>query len=414
MDPRSEMLRKLRSRRSGFSLDQAFYLDPAFYQLDLEQIYYKDWVFVGHDCELDMPGMYLTVQIGAYSVIVLRRDDGTIGALHNSCRHRGSRICKEAKGKVGRRLICPYHQWSYSHDGKLAVARQMNAELDRDEFALLPVHCETTGGYIFVCLADVAPDFSAFREKADAYLLPHRLENAKVAFESTIIENGNWKLVWENNRECYHCAANHPELLRTFPERPTMSGVDSKFGDTEVTDHWARCEAGGLPSKFNISADGQHRTVRLPLLKDAVSFTMDGKAAVDKPLSPSIDQHFIGSMLLFHYPSTWNHVLIDHAVTFRVLPISPTETQLTTKWLVHKDAVEGTDYDLDRLTEVWLATNDEDRSIVEGNQIGINSPAYRPGPYSRDQEAGVIQFVDWYCSTMLGRLDASSRLERVA
>jgi Rieske 2Fe-2S family protein len=77
---------------------------------------------------------------------------------------------------------------------------------------------------------------------------------------------------------------------------------------------------------------------------------------------------------------------------------------VTTTWLVHKDAVEGVDYELDRLTEVWLATNDEDRRVVEQNQLGINSPAYEPGPYSVLQESGVIQFVDWYSQALQHRL----------
>ena len=68
--------------------------------------------------------------------------------------------------------------------------------------------------------------------------------------------------------------------------------------------------------------------------------------------------------------------------------------------ILFKDAVEGRDYDLKRLTEVWEATNDEDRRVVEENQAGINSPAYEPGPYSQKQESGVIQFVDWYVSFM--------------
>jgi Rieske 2Fe-2S family protein len=87
-----------------------------------------------------------------------------------------------------------------------------------------------------------------------------------------------------------------------------------------------------------------------------------------------------------------------------VLPISATETEVTTTWLVHKDAVEGVDYDLQTLTEVWTATNDEDRQVVEENQKGILSPAYEPGPYSTLQEEGVIQFVDWYAKTMTERL----------
>jgi Rieske 2Fe-2S family protein len=414
MDTRSEMLRQLRARRGGFSLPQSFYGDPAFHQLDLESIYYREWLFVGHECELVQPGAYFTVNIGSYNIVVLKRDDGTIGALHNSCRHRGSRVCAGEKGKVGRRLICPYHQWTYHHDGSLATARYMGPELDREQFGLKRVHCETLGGYIFVSLASTPPDFSTVRAEVEPYLLPHNLREAKVAFEMTIVEKGNWKLVWENNRECYHCAGNHPELLRTFPEKPTFSGLDSQMGDTVIRNHWMRCEKDGLPSTFRLSQNGQHRTVRLPLLEGAESFTMDGRSAVTKPLSNAVTASTIGSMLLFHYPSTWNHVLVDHAVTFRVLPLSPTETQLTTKWLVHKDAVEGVDYDLKRLTEVWIATNDQDRSIVEGNQLGISSPAYEPGPYCPDHEAGVMQFVDWYCRTMEQSLDKGAHLSRVA
>ncbi len=71
---------------------------------------------------------------------------------------------------------------------------------------------------------------------------------------------------------------------------------------------------------------------------------------------------------------------------------------------MHKDAVKGRDYDLKRLTEVWTVTNDEDRRVVEENQMGIDSPAYQPGPYSPVQESGVIQYVDWYCKTMAEQL----------
>ena len=111
-----------------------------------------------------------------------------------------------------------------------------------------------------------------------------------------------------------------------------------------------------------------------------------------------------GSLLFFNYPNTWNHFLADHAIVFRILPISPTETQVTTNWLVHKDAVEGVDYNIEDLTRVWLNTNDEDRQVVEENQKGILSPAYEPGPYSTIQEEGVIQFIDWYAGKMVERL----------
>ncbi len=94
-------------------------------------------------------------------------------------------------------------------------------------------------------------DFAAGpRHGLEPYLTPHNLKDTKVAFESTIIEKGNWKLVWENNRECYHCAANHPELCRTYPEAPTATGVQGAKDDPVIAAHWDHCEASGLPSEF--------------------------------------------------------------------------------------------------------------------------------------------------------------------
>jgi Rieske 2Fe-2S family protein len=142
---------------------------------------------------------------------------------------------------------------------------------------------------------------------------------------------------------------------------------------------------------------------------------MSGRAAVARPLSDAVAEPRIGSLLVFHYPSIWNHVLGDHAVSFQVLPIGPMQTQVRTEWLVHKDAVERKDYSVEELTHVWLATNDQDRRVVEENQIGIRSPAYEPGPYSPVQEGGVTQFVDWYCRTMQRNLGGErTSLIRVA
>lgn len=415
MDARNEMLARLQRRKPGYSLEQAFYTDPDFYRLDLDLIWYRDWLFIGHDCELPKPGSYFTVQVGDHPIVVVRDAKGAIRAFHNTCRHRGSRVCTAAKGMAAK-LVCPYHQWTYDLDGRLVFARQMGADFDASQFGLKPVACESVAGYLFICLADMPADFAPVRAQVEPYLAPHRLTETKIAFESTIVEKGNWKLVWENNRECYHCAGNHPELCKTFPEAPTVTGVQAAESDPEIVAHWQKCEAAGLPSRFEIATTGQHRVTRVPLLRDAVSYTMTGKRAVKKNLSDTVTTDRIGSLLLFHYPTTWNHVLGDHAVTFRVLPISATETAVTTKWLVHKDAVEGVDYDLAELTHVWTETNDQDRRIVEENAFGIASPAYQPGPYSEEHEGGVMQFVDWYCRFAEERLtnDVKPALRSVA
>lgn len=202
----------------------------------------------------------------------------------------------------------------------------------------------------------------------------------------------------ENNRECYHCAGAHPALCHTFNDDPDLVGADDSVSSPAGAAHVNRCEAAGLPSRYLISPNEQWRLVRIPLVGEAVSYTLDRRAAA--PLIPGMPFANAGSLLFFHYPNTWNHFLSDYVLNFRVLPISATETEVTTTWLVHRDAVEGRDYDLKRLTEVWETTNDEGRRVVEENQVGVASPAHEPGPYSPKQESGVAQFIDWYLDTM--------------
>ncbi|MDN3556204.1 aromatic ring-hydroxylating oxygenase subunit alpha [Halomonas maura] len=396
-----QTLELVQQRKPRHALPRELYGDPSVYREDLEQLWHKEWIFAGHTFELEKPGQYLTLQIGDYPIVVVRGADGELRAFHNACRHRGSKVCQEASGKAAK-LVCPYHKWTFDLDGKLLFAGNMGSDFNTRDYGLKPAHCEVVESYIFVCVAETAPDFEPFRQAVTPFIAPHGLDNCKVAFESNLIEKGNWKLVFENNRECFHCDGAHPELMNSFVENLSVAGVaDSE--DPELEAFWDRCEAAGLPSRMAMGETGQYRMTRIPLSSKAVSYTMDGKPAVSRRLDQSGVEN-IGALLYFHYPNTWNHFLGDHALSFRVLPLGPTETLVTTKWLVPKDAQEGIDYDLDHLTRVWLATNDQDRKLVEATQAGVTSPAYEPGPYSDLAENGVCQFDDWYCETMRQKL----------
>ena len=92
--------------------------------------------------------------------------------------------------------------------------------------------------------------------------------------------------------------------------------------------------------------------------------------------------------------------MADHIVTFSVIPVDANHTRLRTKWLVHKDAVEGEDYDLQELTEVWEATNDQDSALVGLAHAGVRDPAYESGPYSPYTEGLVEKFQQWYLARM--------------
>jgi Rieske 2Fe-2S family protein len=316
----SDVLSLLAARRPNHSLPREFYTDPDVFRIDLDRIWYRSWLFAAPACELPKPGAYVTHKVGLYSVIIVRGADGAIRAFHNTCRHRGSTLCRSAKG-TNPKIVCPYHQWTYELDGRLLWARDMDADFDASQHGLKPVHCRDVNGLVYICLADNAPPFDAFVEQAARYLAPHDLTNSKVAHETTIVEKGNWKLVWENNRECYHCAGNHPSLTRTFPEDPRLSGGVGGEGLSEVLDrHVARCELVGAPSAFHIDPAGRWRFVRMPLLGTAESYTMDGKAAVAKPNS-TIPFRDAGALLLFKFGSWWFILIVYLCVLFWVFAV---------------------------------------------------------------------------------------------
>jgi glycine betaine catabolism A len=379
-------------RRSAHSLPQALYLDPAMHDFDIRAIFQRQWIQVGLEAEIPRPGDYLTHTIGTTSVVVLRNPDGEIGALFNTCRHRGAQICRERRGHA-RRLVCPYHQWTYDLRGKLLHVTRMPEDFDAGAYSLQPAHVETVAGVIYVCLGNDPPDFAAFRATLEPMLEPHDLRNAKVAHTAVLIERADWKLVMENGRECYHCRAGHPQLMRTYNDY-TAADVPGRT-PAFVAAYEARCEARGLKTGSLIGP--WYEIGRYPLAEGAVSYTMDGKAAVAKMLG-RVGDGDVGDLWWAVQPNGFNHVVGDYGFFFQALPLGPGQTAVTGTWIVHEDAVEGVDYDLGRLIEVWSATNDQDRALSENNQRGVDSIAYVPGPYSQISEQLVMRFVDWYCA----------------
>ncbi|MDN7879978.1 aromatic ring-hydroxylating oxygenase subunit alpha [Burkholderia aenigmatica] len=394
-------------RKEGHSLEAPFYTSEDIFALDMEAIFRQHWIQVAVEPDIPEPGDYVTVELGSDSILIVRDDDMAIRAFHNVCRHRGARLCNEDKGSVGN-IVCPYHSWTYNLTGQLMFAEHMGEKFDRCKHSLKSVHVENLAGLIFVCLTDEPPaDFAQLRAEMEPYLLPHDLPSTKIAAQIDIIEEGNWKLTMENNRECYHCVANHPELTISLYEYgfgyqrsdANAEGMDA-FAETCVRrgKEWAEM---GLPSEEIeklLDVTG-FRTQRLPLDRHGESQTLDAKVA-SKKLLGGFDKADLGGLSFWTQPNSWHHFMSDHIVTFSVIPLSAGKTLVRTKWLVHKDAKEGIDYDVKNLTAVWNATNDQDRALVEFSQRGATSSAYEPGPYSPFTEGLVEKFSAWY----IGRL----------
>ena len=391
------------SRTPGHTLPAPFYLSEEVFDQDVARIFGRHWIFVGVEPEIAEPGDFFTVEIGSDSIIIVRDDDMSIHAFHNVCRHRGARIRPAGRGIVGN-LVCPYHQWTYNLRGELIHNEHMGEDFDRCRFSLKGVHLQSLAGLLFICLApEPPPGFEEMRAELEPYIAPHQIVNSKVAFQEDIIEAGNWKLTMENNRECNHCSANHPELTVPLLEfgfgyqpSPENLGKMDEFNRLLANEH-GRWEACGLRS---VAVDRLERTigfraVRLPIAQYGESQTIDTRVACKKLLG-NFTQADLGGLSVWTQPNSWHHFMSDHIVSFSVLPIAPARTLLRTRWLVHKDAQEGIDYDVDKLSSVWTATNSQDSALVERTQLGISSPAYQPGPYSPYTEGLVNVFCDWY------------------
>jgi Rieske 2Fe-2S family protein len=407
--PGGDIAAMVARRTVGHSLEAAFYTSREVYDLDLDLIFGKHWLFCATEAELAEPGDYVTVDIGPASVIIVRDDDGNVRALRNVCRHRGSRILEEPCGVVGN-LVCPYHQWTYRTDGSLIFAEGQEPTFDRARFGLKQVNVRTLAGLIFICLSDDPPaDFDEVAEIVGAYLAAYRLQDLKVAHQTDLMEGGNWKLVMENNRECQHCDAGHPELLTAyFPFNryseddvsPRLRSLFERYqaAGARLT---SACEAINQPRESRRELDTRptgYQIAHLPLDGPGASFGAGGEQ-VSRKLIGDIPVPGFGDLSLHLQPNSWFHFCSDHAVVFRVLPVAPDQSLVRTTWLVHADAVEGVDYDVESLTSVWRTTNDQDRAFVEKAHRGARDPGYQPGPYALVED-DVEAFDNWY----IGRL----------
>ncbi|MEG3145135.1 aromatic ring-hydroxylating dioxygenase subunit alpha [Sphingomonas sp. RT2P30] len=380
----------LRARPAGHSLPQGLYTSADAFEFDLKAIFGTSWLLAGFETELRAPGDYLSFMVGSWPVIVLHGRDGELRAFHNSCRHRGSILCKPGQGNAAR-LICPYHRWTYGLDGRLLAAGRMPEDFQKSEHGLKPLHLERVAGAIFVCMAETPPDISTLRRDLTPLLAPHDLRHAKVAFQSTLVEYANWKLVMENGRECYHCATGHPELSRTFP----VNAAEYFDLDGEQARAFAQ-RMDDLDLPMGPVGEDWWQAVRFPLNPGTVAMTTDGQFNVKK-LMVEAGGGDVGSLRWAVEPNNFCHSTSEYTFAFTAIPVSPTETHVVAKWLVHEDAVEGVDYDVDALTDLWTRTNLQDKELAENNQAGINSPGYTPGPYSPEAESLTLRFVDWYC-----------------
>lgn len=394
----------LNEYKDKHSLPAPFYTTPEVFDLDMDTIFSERWVFAASVADIPEAGSYYSFKLHNNSIFIVKDDDGKMRAFYNTCCHRGSKLCDEGRGSFAK-IVCPYHQWTYELDGRLIYAPQMPKDFDLSKYSLTEIALENIGGLLFICLSDNPPDsIQEVKRILAPYIDIYQIENTKVAGQLDIVEHTNWKLLMENNRECYHCNSNHPELM--VPLYDYGFGYDIAGDSGEVCDadkefnqlykdkvqEW---EALNIPYKEVSFPDGLWlRAARLPLAHNSLSHTTDGKLGCKKLFTPFKEPES-SSLSVWLHPNSWFHFMCDYIITFNVMPISSSQSLVRTTWLVNKDAEEGKDYDPEHLMNCWTQTNGQDRQLVERNYQGVLSNAYKPGPYS-PSEVFVDNFVSWY------------------
>ncbi|MFZ1742353.1 MAG: aromatic ring-hydroxylating dioxygenase subunit alpha [Pontixanthobacter sp.] len=221
----------------GWSLPAWTYRDAEFHQLENARVFRPSWQVVCHESDLPKPGDWHTLDYIGESVIVTRGQDSTLRAFTNVCRHRGSRLVDGASG-CAKKLVCPYHAWTYDLDGRLTGVPDSATypTLDKSRAGLVPVELEIWRGFIFVRLEhDGGLSVAQMMAPYEVMVEPYRFEDLHALGRVTIRHREvNWKNVGDNYSDGLHIPVAHPGLTRLFGKSYGVEAeehVDRMWGD---------------------------------------------------------------------------------------------------------------------------------------------------------------------------------------
>ncbi|GBH29820.1 aromatic ring-hydroxylating oxygenase subunit alpha [Sphingobium xenophagum] len=201
---------------AGWSLPAWTYSDPEFFAAEVERIFRPSWQIVCHVSDIAQPGDFQTLDYIGESVIVIRGEDGAVRAFTNVCRHRGARIVDGVSG-CARKLVCPYHGWTYESDGRLTgVPMKAGYAMDLADHGLTPVQVEDFHGFLFVRLTDDGgPSVAQMMAPYVEEIAPYRFADLRALGRVTLRPRSvNWKNIGDNYSDGLHIGVAHPGLKR--------------------------------------------------------------------------------------------------------------------------------------------------------------------------------------------------------
>ena len=346
------------------TLPGRYYVAPEILAHEFDRIFTQRWLCVGREDQIARPGDYFLQPVGNESIIVLRDRSGTVRAYYNVCRHRGTRLCEDHRGRFSETIQCPYHAWTYSLDGRL-IGAPSSGDIEgftKSDYPLHKVAIESWEGFLFLNLADNPEPFAQAFGPLIGRFTRFNLPRLAVARTIEYDVQANWKLLFQNYSECYHCGPVHPPLAKITP--PTS-------GENDLIE-------GPFTGGFMVINEGSE------------SLTLSGRSCgLMVGDLPEEDHNRVYYYAIF--PNMLLSLHPDYVMFHTLWPEAPHRTRIFCSWLFHPDTLTDPSWNPEDGIQFWDMTNRQDWHICEQSQLGVQSRAYQPGPYSR-REALSVQF----------------------
>jgi phenylpropionate dioxygenase-like ring-hydroxylating dioxygenase large terminal subunit len=342
------------------SMPAGFYTDPAFFALEKRHILLRHWFFVCREEQIERPGDYRAFDTVGGPVMLIRGEDGVLRAFANFCRHRGS-ILVEGTGNA-KRIICPYHAWSYFSDGRLYGCPDMkDAEgFDRTENGLVPVRMESWAGFVFLTFGKDTPPLLDHLGDLPARMASHQPADMRFTWSITLPAACNWKLLVENSLESYHTGTVH---------RATVGAQTSRSLPT--SGEW----------------------LMIQVISGRSIATLPGTEP-PFPAIPGLDGEALqGTYFTMIHPACQLAFEQDCMWWLNVLPQAHDRSLLEIGGCFPKSVLEDPEFEAKAAPyyERWEAVGREDVGILEKQQKALTSVLYKPGPLSwRDDQVQAV------------------------
>lgn len=332
----------------------AYYVDEDLLKLELRHVFGGDWICIGRADEIPAPGNFMAYDLLGEPVAIIRGSDEVIRALSNVCRHRGVPILSGIGST--RRIVCPYHAWTYDLSGELIGAPEMNEReaFDRTNCNLPELPCEIWQGFIFISLNPEVEPLKPRLADLDARIANYHFEEMHTRYVSWETWDTNWKSLMENFMEGYHLTPLHRETLH--PVNPTRLCKHFPAGERYF----------GYTAGFDPS---------MPRLRRGHS---------------DLSRQELDTCVMFAVPP---NLLVggasDYSSFVCVEPLSTGSVRVRLGLFFHGNG--WSEDDLDRAIMLFQETMEEDKMVLSKINRGLSSQFYQPGPLaSEDFEGGVV------------------------